>query len=129
MAVERPPNPRCYSDTEREAILHVLNSRRFCDTSPEQVEAILAEEGKRIASARTTYRILADVQQIRERRNRRPHVVHHPPRLAAFEANPLCFIAEPPRRQQLPEQVWINPPVPEPDTTSSSQSASEEVLH
>lgn len=87
VAGERPPNPRRYSDAEREAIVQVLNSQRFCDKSPEQVEAILAEEGKRMASARTMYRILAAVQQVRERRNRRPHVVHHTPRLVAYGPN------------------------------------------
>lgn len=86
-AVERPPNPRRYSDAERDAILQVLNSKRFCDKSPEQVEAILAEEGKRIASARTMYRILAALQQVRERRNRRRHFVHHTPRLVAHGPN------------------------------------------
>ncbi len=84
---ERPANPRRYSDAEREAILSVLNSERFCDRSPEQVEAILAEQGQRIASARTMYRILAAVQQVRERRNRREHVVHHTPRLVACGPN------------------------------------------
>lgn len=86
-ATERTPNPRRYSDAEREAIVQVLNSPRFCDRSPEQVEAVLAEEGKRIASARTMYRILDALQQVRERRNRRPPVAHHTPRLVAHGPN------------------------------------------
>jgi putative transposase len=50
-------------------------------------------------------------------------------RMAAYEANPLRFISGPPRRQQLPTAVWINPPAPEPDTTGPTEPASEEVLH
>lgn len=50
-AVERPPNLRRYSDDERETMLQVLNSERFCDKSPEQVEVILAEDNKHMGSA------------------------------------------------------------------------------
>jgi hypothetical protein len=41
----RKPNPRRYSDAERAAMRDVLNSKRFMDMSPEQVSAILLEEG------------------------------------------------------------------------------------
>ncbi len=81
----RKPNPRRYSDAERSAMRDVLNSERFMDTSPEQVSAILLEEGTYLASARTLYRVLAEVQQVRERRNRRTHPAHVKPELVATE--------------------------------------------
>ena len=79
----RKPNSRRYSTAERAAMRDVLNSKRFMDKAPEQVSAILLEEGKYLASPRTLYRVLAEEQQVRERRNRRSHPNHVKPELVA----------------------------------------------
>jgi len=79
----RKPNQRRYSEEERAEMREVLNSERFMDKSPEQVSAILLEEGEYLASARTLYRVLGEKQQVRERRNRRSHPAHAKPQLVA----------------------------------------------
>jgi putative transposase len=84
---ERPRNARRYSDEERGEILAVLNSEPFMDKSPEQIFAILAEQGKYVASARTMYRVLAENDQVGERRARRQHPVHAIPRVVARGPN------------------------------------------
>jgi len=84
---ERPRNERRYSDEERSEILAVLNSEPFMDKSPEQIFAILAEQGKYMASARTMYRVLSENDQVQERRARRQHPVHVIPRVVARGPN------------------------------------------
>jgi putative transposase len=93
-AAPRTPSPRRRNhrricDEERARILQVLNSERFMDKSPEQVAAILFEEDQYLASPRTMYRVLAEVEQVRERRDRRRHPVHHVPRLVARGPNEI----------------------------------------
>jgi putative transposase len=84
---ERPRNPRRYSDAEREEILAVVNSSEFMDKAPEQIVAILAERDTYVASARTMYRVLAEENQVHDRRGRRHHPVHVMPRLVAHGPN------------------------------------------
>lgn len=84
---ERPRNERRYSDEERAKIVAVLNSEPFMDKSPEQVFAILAEQGTYLASVRTMYRVLAENNQVRERRSRRQHPEHAIPRVVARGPN------------------------------------------
>ena len=65
----RPPEPRprrprraparALSEREREALLDLLHSERFVDSSPAQVWATLLDEGRYLASERTMYRLLA----------------------------------------------------------------------
>lgn len=86
-AAPRPHNHRRYSDTERAGMLAVLNSDRFMDKAPEQVFATLAEEDEYLASSRTLYRVLAEVNQVKERRARRHHPVHAIPRVVARAPN------------------------------------------
>jgi putative transposase len=73
----RPPrrNPRALSVEERHAVLDHLHSQRFVDSAPETVYATLLDEGTYLCSPRTMYRILADNNEVRERRNqlRRPN--------------------------------------------------------
>ena len=83
----RPRNHRRICDEERARIREVLNSKRFMDKSPEQVAAILFEQDKYLASPRTMYRVLAEVGEVRERRNRRRHPAHQIPRLVARGPN------------------------------------------
>ena len=60
---------RALCETERERVLDVLASPRFVDRSPAEVYATLLDEGKYLCSERTMYRVLAQSQAVRERRN------------------------------------------------------------
>lgn len=63
------PRPaRSLSAGEREEVLEVLNSERFCDAAPRQVYATLLGEGTYLAHWRTMYRLLEDDALVRERR-------------------------------------------------------------
>lgn len=55
--LRRPP-PRALSEPERQRVLGVLHSERFCDVAPGEVVATLLDEGTYLASERTMYRIL-----------------------------------------------------------------------
>ncbi|TFC87626.1 transposase [Cryobacterium sp. TMT3-29-2] len=61
---------------ERARILAVVNSARFVDLPPIQIYAQLLDEGVYLASISTIYRVLAENQQVRERRR----LPRHPPR-------------------------------------------------
>lgn len=62
-ASRAPDGERTLSDSERAKVLEVLQSERFVDCSPRQVESILLSEGKRLCSTATMYRLLAHAQQ------------------------------------------------------------------
>jgi transposase InsO family protein len=93
----RPPAPvrprlrvrpaRALSETERQAVLTRLNSKRFVDCSPGAVVATLLDEGTYLASERTMYRILAAHGQLRERRNQLTHPSYAKPELLATGPN------------------------------------------
>jgi len=85
----RPAPPRALDETERQAILAVLNSERFCDAAPAEVYAALLDEGTYLCSERSMYRILAAHGQTRERRDQRVHPVYHKPELLAQAPNQL----------------------------------------
>jgi putative transposase len=65
--------PRALPADERKAVLDVLHEPRFVDLAPSEVYATLLDEGKYLCSERTMYRILADNQEVRERRNQLRH--------------------------------------------------------
>ncbi len=65
----RPAPPLALSDYERERVLRVLHSERFQDAAPHQVYATLLDEGVYHCSIRTMYRLLAQHDEVRERRN------------------------------------------------------------
>ena len=73
-----PPKPqrRALTPQERQEILDVCDSERFCDVSPREIYATLLDEGVYLASIPTFYRILADNDQVKERRS----IAKHPPR-------------------------------------------------
>ena len=52
------PQPRALSLGERQQILDVLHSERFCDQAPAEVYATLLDEGAYLASISTMYRLL-----------------------------------------------------------------------
>src|SRR5579872_5397775 len=59
------------SATERQKILDVLHSERFIDTTPYDVFYTLLDEGEYIASIRTMYRVLFEVGESKDRRDRK----------------------------------------------------------
>ena len=70
----RPASVRALSEAERQGVLDVLHEPRFADQAPAEVYATLLDEKKYLCSERTMYRVLADAQEARERRDqcRRP---------------------------------------------------------
>jgi putative transposase len=80
-------HPRALSVNERQDVLGVLNSEGFCDQAPGEVYATLLDEGKYLCSERTMYRILAEHQQVRERRDQMRHPRYQAPELIASGPN------------------------------------------
>ena len=85
---KRTGSTRCKKRTltaaERQDIIEVCTSDRFKDSSPGEIVAILAEEGKYIASERSFCRVLKDAGLLHHRRNSRPaRRSHRPPELKA----------------------------------------------
>jgi len=89
-APERPPSPRALTPTEKATVREVLNSERFQDQAPREVYATLLDEERYLCSWRTMYRILAENQESRERRDQ----LHHP------------AYAKPERLATHPNQLW-----------------------
>ena len=94
----RPPEPRlrrprsaparALSEREREAVLELLHSERFVDSSPAQVWATLLDEGRYLASEGTMYRLLASCHGgVRERRAQLSHPPYARPELLATGPN------------------------------------------
>jgi putative transposase len=71
------------SPAERGELLAVLNSDEFVDQPPLQVYATLLERGRYLCSVSTMYRILAEHQQVRERRRLARHPARAVPELLA----------------------------------------------
>ena len=88
-ATPRRPPPRALSEPERQRVLEVLHSERFCDVAPGEVVATLLDEGTYLASERTMYRILEAHGESRERRNQLVHPAHRRPELLATGPNQL----------------------------------------
>lgn len=83
----KPIHPRALLMRERDSVLGVLNSQRFCDQAPGEIYASLLDEGKYLCSERTMYRILAANQQVRERRDQLRHPHYQAPELIATRPN------------------------------------------
>jgi putative transposase len=80
---------RALSMDERAAVLAVLNSERFVDCAPRTVYATLLDEEQYLCSWRTMYRILAEADQVRERRNQVRRTGYRAPELLATAPNQL----------------------------------------
>lgn len=80
-------HPRALSVNERREVLAVVNSERFGDQAPGEVYATLLDEGRYLCSERTMYRILAEHQQVRERRDQLRHPRYQAPELIAGRPN------------------------------------------
>lgn len=83
----RPRPARSLSVPEQEEVLEVLRSERFADSSPAQVWATLLDEGRYLCSERTMYRLLAEHQEVRERRDQLTHPAYAKPELLAERPN------------------------------------------
>ncbi len=83
----RPRPVRALTRYQRQDVLDVLHSERFVDKPPAEVYATLLDEGIYLCSIRTMYRILADSQEVRERRNQLRHPTYKKPELLATAPN------------------------------------------
>jgi putative transposase len=70
-------------------VLAVLHEPRFADLAPAEVYATLLDEGRHLCSERTMYRVLAENQELRERRNQLRHPNHAVPEIHATKPNQL----------------------------------------
>ena len=80
-------SPRALTPPERQAVRELLHAPRFVDLSPSEVYATLLDEGRYVCSERTMYRLLAEHQEVRERRNQLRHQHHAVPELLATRPN------------------------------------------
>jgi putative transposase len=87
MKRERPSPARALAVGERQAVLDALHSDRFCDQSPREVHATLLEEERYLCSPRTMYRLLAERNEVRERRDQLRHPRYSAPELLATKPN------------------------------------------
>jgi putative transposase len=78
---------RKLASTERENVRTLLNSSRFADQAPREVYACLLDEGRYVCSVRTMYRILAEHDEVRERRDQLRHPNYQKPQLLATGPN------------------------------------------
>ena len=69
----RPPSPRALVPAARQAVLAALHNERFIDQSPAAGHATWLEEQTSLCSARTMFRVLADADDVRERRDQARH--------------------------------------------------------
>jgi putative transposase len=83
----RPTPRRALKPAERQAVLDVLHETRFVDLAPAEVYATLLDEGRYLCSERTMYRVLAENQEVRERRNQLRHPEYKKPELLATAPN------------------------------------------
>ncbi len=86
---EPRPSVRALVPVERQAVLEVLHEPRFIDLTPAEVYATLLDEGQYLCSERTMYRILAENQEVRERRDMLRHPSYAAPELLATKPNEL----------------------------------------
>jgi putative transposase len=83
----RPTPARALSPAERTAVLDELHSERFIDRAPAEVFHTLLDENRYLCSERTMYRILADHDEVRERRDQLRHPAYTKPELVATAPN------------------------------------------
>ncbi len=76
-------SPRAFSQAEKITVRQELNSERFQDRAPREVYAALIDEGRYLCSWRSMYRILAENDEVRERRNQLRHPKYSKPELLA----------------------------------------------
>ena len=87
LALERRPPARALALAERQTVLDLLTSERFCDDAPRQIWATLLDEGQYHCSVSTMYRILHAEHAVRERRDQLRHPSYAKPELLATVPN------------------------------------------
>ncbi len=87
--VPKKISPRALTADERKAVLAVLHEDRFVDLAPSEVYATLLDEGVYLCSERSMYRVLAENQEVRERREQLRHPKYAAPELLATAPNQL----------------------------------------
>jgi putative transposase len=88
-ALPRRRQARALSDDERTEVLALLHEPRFVDQSPSEICATLLDEGKYVCSERTMYRVLAENNEVLERRDQLVHAKRKAPELLATKPNEL----------------------------------------
>jgi putative transposase len=81
------PVSRKLSDAERAAIVDALHSEEFVDQPPGEIVATLLSRNQYLGSVRTFYRILAAMDEVRERRALRRHPTPSKPSVTATAPN------------------------------------------
>lgn len=66
------------SVAERQEVLEIVNSREYCDLSPNQIVPLLADAGTYVASEATMYRLLREAALLAHREPSRPAVTSRP---------------------------------------------------
>jgi len=66
------------SAAERQQVLEIVTSSKYCDLSPNQIVPLLADEGTYVASEATMYRILREEALLSHREPSRPAVTWRP---------------------------------------------------
>ena len=88
MPARRRPKPtRALDCAERQGVLDLLRAPRFVDLAPAEIYASLLDEGVYLCSIRTMYRVLAEHDEVRERRRQLRHPVYQKPELLATRPN------------------------------------------
>jgi putative transposase len=78
---------RALSASEKAQVREVLNRPRFADQAPREVYATLLDEGQYLCSWRQMYRVLAENDAVRERRDQLRHPAYTRPELVATAPN------------------------------------------
>lgn len=78
---------RALGEAERHEVEEILHSPRFVNQAPATIVATLLDEGKYLCSVRTMYRILAGLNEVRERRAIARRPVYKKPELLANGPN------------------------------------------
>jgi putative transposase len=86
---DRPLPARSLSVEERIMVRETLNSARFQDCAPREVYATLLDEGTYLCSWRTMYHILAEADEVRERRDQVRRPAYTKPELLATRPREL----------------------------------------
>ena len=106
-------SPRAFSQAEKIKVRQELNSARFQDRAPREVYATLMDEGQYLCSWRTlgVYRILAENDEVCERRNQLRHPNYIKPELLATGPNQLWSWDTPAlaAQVQVSQNCWVLP--------------------
>lgn len=78
---------RALTDAERDQVIQTVHEDRFIDKAPAEIYATLLDADVYLCSIRTVYRILASLNESRERRNQLRHPVYSKPELLATGPN------------------------------------------